>query len=363
MAMNVGRRTVLKGLGAAATAGVFAPHVARAQTKAVNFTLPWVAEGSNLYCFVAKEKGFWAEHDLDVTISRGYGSTAAAQAIGAGQFDFGCAAATAGLQQAMKGLPVVQITSCGYDATMGVCTLADSGITEPSGLDGTKMGATTTSGEFPFLPAFAERAGFDWDSIEVIQVDPAVRQRVLVERQVQSICGFAISFLPVFLANNVKTRFFLFNHYGMKFYNNSLMTQADRIESDPETCAAMADGLQKAMKFVLLNPEESLSLFFKAVPEAGLSATGRQQVEAGMGIFSQSLVQEPLKTNAIGYSNPDDFESMIELVYSTLSAEGDTRPTVEAVLDSQYVGDVSLTADEFQTAWDSCATYREMLGG
>jgi hypothetical protein len=47
----------------------------------VNFTLPWVAEGSNLWTLVVKGIGFRKKHGLDVDIARGSGSMPAAQAI------------------------------------------------------------------------------------------------------------------------------------------------------------------------------------------------------------------------------------------------------------------------------------------
>ncbi|MEJ1975820.1 MAG: ABC transporter substrate-binding protein [Acetobacteraceae bacterium] len=83
-----------------------------ADLKKVSFTLPFVPEGPNLIAYVAKAKGYWAAEGLDVSIARGFGSVAAAQAIGAGRFDYGMAAASAGLQQSAKGLPLVQIACC-----------------------------------------------------------------------------------------------------------------------------------------------------------------------------------------------------------------------------------------------------------
>src|SRR3978361_2300006 len=56
-----------------------------APTRKVRLTLPWVAEDSNAYAFVAKANGYWSDAGLDVEISRGYGSVAAAQAGGSGR--------------------------------------------------------------------------------------------------------------------------------------------------------------------------------------------------------------------------------------------------------------------------------------
>ena len=115
--MSIERRLTRRRLLAAAGitisgigSGLACPRLVFAQTKkAVHFTLPWVAEGSNLFTFVAKGMGFWEKHGLDVDIARGSGSVAAAQAIGEGRFDFGMASPSAAILQTVKGLPMVAL--------------------------------------------------------------------------------------------------------------------------------------------------------------------------------------------------------------------------------------------------------------
>ena len=46
------------------------------------------------------------------------------------------------------------------------------------------MTSTVTSGEYPFLPAFAESAGFDLAKVTRIQVDNKVRDRLLPEGKI-----------------------------------------------------------------------------------------------------------------------------------------------------------------------------------
>jgi len=90
---------------------------------------------------------------LELEIARGFGSVAAAQTIAGGQFDFGIVAAPPLVLSVAKGLPLVSLATCDYDATMGVGVLADSAIKQPRDLAGKKIGAVPTSGEYPFFPA------------------------------------------------------------------------------------------------------------------------------------------------------------------------------------------------------------------
>jgi ABC-type nitrate/sulfonate/bicarbonate transport system substrate-binding protein len=354
------RRTVLTASTLAApfviTSGL------RAQgTRKVKFTLPWVAEGSNAVAFVAKANGYWAEAGLDVEISRGYGSVAAAQAVGAGQFDFGMGAASAGIQQAAKGLPVVSIGCLGYDATMCLAVNGDSPVHEPKQLDGKSIGGTVSSGEYPFLPAFAKAAGLDLGSCKLVQADPNVRQRLLMERQVDAICGFAISIAPIFVANNKPIRFMPYSSYGLKFYNNAILTRTEVLKSDPKLCEAMAKGLLKATRFCLLNRKEAVNIFLKQVPEAALSANGAKVIDTGLGIFNMTAIGEPSKKVAIGQTEEADYAYMTDMVMKYLGAPGDKPPALDTLYTNQFVGDVKLTPEEWAKAETDVKEYRDLF--
>ena len=329
--------------------------------RKVTFTLPWLAEGSNAFVFVAKAKGFWDELGLDVQVTRGYGSVAAAQAVGAGQFQFGAAAASAGIQQAAKGLPVVAIGCAGYDATMGICVLKDSPIKSPKDLPGKKMGSTVNSGEYPFLPLFAEKAGFDFKAVELSQVDPNVRQRLLVTGQVDAISGFAISFVPPLATQKVESRAMLFSQYGLTLYNNALLTQLATLRNERKLCEDVATGLMQAIKFTVLNPDETVALFLKQVPETALSPTGAEQTRLGVGIFNVSMLHEPALKNCVGYSAPEDYQTMTDLVMKYVVSPGDKSPAQSDLFTNDLVGKTKFTQDEWKVALAKAEPFRKYL--
>ncbi|WP_428486491.1 ABC transporter substrate-binding protein [Rhodopila sp.] len=354
------RRTIL---GATTLAAPFllSSRLRAAPTRTVRLTLPWVAEGSNAVAFVAKANGYWADAGLDVRISRGYGSVAAAQAVGAGQFDFGLAAASAGIQQAAKGLPTVSIACCGYDATMCVAVLADSPVHAVNDLAGKSLGGTVNSGEYPFLPAFAKASGLDLASVKLVQVDPNVRQRVLMERQVDAICGFAISIAPVLVANNMPGRFMLYSSAGLDFYNNALLTRPEVLKADPKLCEAMAVGIMKATRFCLLQPADAVGLFLKQVPEAALAANGAKQIRTGLGIFNMTQIAAPAKQHAVGWSGADGYAAMTDLVMRYLGSPGDKTPDPASLFTNDFVGGVTLGADEWTKAGTNVKEYRDLF--
>jgi NitT/TauT family transport system substrate-binding protein len=354
------RRDVLRTLtiGAAAAGGLASPAIA--QRRTVAFTLPWVPEGPNLITFVAKANGYWSKAGLDVDIAKGIGSVGAAQAIGNGQFQFGLAAATAGLQQAALGLPIVQVSCCSYDAFMSVVTLSGSGVNSPKDLEGKKLAATTKSGEFPFLPAFAAKAGIDLSKVEILQVDPNVRQRLLLDKEVSAISAFASTVVPPFIANGNSPKIMLFSKYNLPLYGNALFTQRALLDKEPGLCGAIAEGLNEATKFVLLQPEESLDIFFKANPEMQLAKGAREQIKLALDFFRYSNVHDEAKQKGLGYAPPGDYQTMIDLVMKYVAPDG-KRPDLEATVSNKFAGSVKLTAAEWATVQGTLSDVSKLL--
>jgi len=357
------RRSILKAAGLTALATPFViPSLARAAPlRAVKLMLPWLAEGSNAYAFVAKANHFWAESGLDVEISRGYGSVAAAQAVGSGQFDFALAAASAGIQQAAKGLPTVAIANAGYDATMAIAVLGDSPVHQASDLAGKSLGGTVNSGEYPFLPAYAKASGLDLSKVNLVTVDANVRSRVLQEKKVDAISGFAVSIAPMFLANGQSIRFLPYSKAGLTFYNNALLTRPEVLKADPALCKAMAEGIMKACRFSLLQPDDAVAAFLKLVPEAALAANGPKQIAAGLGIACSTMIADPAKQFGVGYSALADYESMTDLVMTYLGAAGDKKPNPADLFTNDFVGGTRLTPAEWTQAEAHVKAYRDLF--
>jgi ABC-type nitrate/sulfonate/bicarbonate transport system substrate-binding protein len=354
------RRDVLRvaGMGALAASGFARPAIAQARNVA--FTLPWVPEGPSLMTYVAKANGYWSKAGMNVDIAKGSGSVGAAQAIGNGQFQFGLAAATAGLQQAALGLPLVQLSCCSYDAFMAIITMSDTGVKTPKDLEGKKLAATAKSGDFPFLPAFAANAGFDLGKVEILQVDPNVRQRLLIEKQVSAISGFAPSVVPGYLANGFSPKTMLFSSFNLPLFGNCLFTQAALLEKDPGFCGAITEGLNEATKFVMLKPDESLDIFFKANPEMALAKGARQQNKLALDFFRYSVMRDAAKQNGIGYAPPADYKIMMDLVMKYVAPQG-KRPDLEKAVSNKFAGGVKLTAAEWDTVKASLSDVSKML--
>ncbi|HTQ33422.1 MAG TPA: ABC transporter substrate-binding protein [Stellaceae bacterium] len=359
---SITRRRLLRATGVAAVATLPVPRLVYAQTpKQVKFTLPWVADGSNLFTYVAKEMGFWSKQGLDVSIARGFGSVAAAESVGTGKFDFSTAAPLAAILQVIKGLPIVALGACAYDATMGIGVLDDSPIKSPKDLEGKQMGSTATSGEFPFLAAFAEKAGFDLSKVTIVQVDNKVRDRLLPEKKVDAISGFATTFLAEYIATGVKAHSFLYSHYGIPNYGNTVITQPKRVAEEPELCAAFVDGMMQGLKATMLDPAEAIKILFKALPELALAAQAKEQVRVGTGLMIYVSAHDTLTSKGMGYIDPADFKAQADLVMKFLAKPEDKLPVIDSMMTNKFTGGIKFTEAEMSQAQKNCQEFRSYV--
>jgi ABC-type nitrate/sulfonate/bicarbonate transport system substrate-binding protein len=360
--MTTNRRQFLQSASAVTVASAI-PGWANGQTqRKVTLTNPWLPDGSCMFTFVAKNRGYYQKRGLDVEISRGFGSVAAAQAVGSGKFDFGVAALPAGIQQVTKGLPIVHLGSAHYDGTMGVIVLADSPIKSLKDLEGRKLGSTVTSGEYPFLPLFLKNAGVDASKIQRVQFDPQVRDRALLTKEVDAITGFAGSILPNFAAANVETRFFPYSGHGVKLYGMSVMTQQERLQKEPEIARAITEATLEGMALTLRNPDEALEAFLAEHKEIAMTQQGRDRIRIGTALFGLTMFVNEARKNGIGWFDPAAVKSQVDMVMNFVAAKEDKAPNMETLYTNRFTGTVKLTDAEWAAADKRFAQYKRLLG-
>ncbi|GAA4323847.1 hypothetical protein GCM10023144_04960 [Pigmentiphaga soli] len=352
------RRRVLKAGAVTALAAAGGARTVFAQTaRKIKFTLPWVAEGSNAFLWVALNKGYWKKLGLDVELARGSGSAMAAEAIGAGRFDFGYCGTHIGILQTAKGLPLKSLGVGSYDAAIGICTLADSGIRAPKDLEGKTLASTVSSTEYPFIPLFAKNGGLDLDKVKRVAVDAQLRQKALLQKQVDAISGAIGSMVPSMTAAGVKTNMMAFSQYGIQLYGGSIFTQPQRFASDPALCEAVVQGAMEGLAYTLTDPEGALRAFAAEVKEAAISPGALQQVKVGLGMFASSAIQDDPQSGGLGWHNPKTIASMTDLTIQYVAAPGTRKPDPESLYTNQFAGRIKLSPAQWQAAKDYFKPY------
>ncbi len=141
-------KTFAKGLGLAAM-GMWA-GMAQAADE-VTLQLKWVTQAQFAGYYVAQDKGFYAEEDLDVTIKPGGPDIAPAQVIAGGGADVVLDWMPSALASREKGLALVNIAQPYKSSGMMLTCRKDAGIESPEDFLGKTLGVWFFGNEYPFL--------------------------------------------------------------------------------------------------------------------------------------------------------------------------------------------------------------------
>jgi NitT/TauT family transport system substrate-binding protein len=113
--------------------------------------LKWVTQAQFAGYYVAKDKGFYDEVDLDVTILPGGPDIAPPQVIAGGGADVIIEWMPAALASREKGVPLVNIAQIFDRSGMMLTCLKESGIETPEDFPGHTLGVWFFGNEYPFL--------------------------------------------------------------------------------------------------------------------------------------------------------------------------------------------------------------------
>lgn len=345
---------------AAAPALLAAPHVARAQA-ALKLTLPWLAQGSTAYAYIAKEMGAFTRRGLNVDVTRGFGSVAAAQALSQGQFDYAIVGAGPAILAAARGLPITGTATVNYDMTMGILLRADSPIRTARDLEGKRIGAVPTSAEFPFWPAFAQRAGINLSTVTIQQMDNRVLERSLIDRQVDAITAIASSSIPVMQAQNAPSRFIPYSSAGLNFYSNVICTRPEILSGRAAQVEAMTEAMLEAVALQLREPERALDMFVKQVPEIAITAGGRENARLSQGLMQATMLSPEALEHGLGWTDMAKWNAMTDLVMQHGAPADATRPATAAIISNSYAGKIKLTAEEWTAQRTRLQPFSAML--
>ncbi|WP_170412359.1 ABC transporter substrate-binding protein [Ruegeria atlantica] len=151
----------------------------------VTLQLKWVTQAQFAGYYVAKDKGFYEEEGLDVTILPGGPDIAPTQVIAGGGADVTVEWMPAALAAREKGLPLVNIAQPFKSSGMMLTCWKDAGISSPEDLKNRTLGVWFFGNEFPFM-SWMSQLGIDTggkseSGVEVLKqgfnVDPLLQRQ------------------------------------------------------------------------------------------------------------------------------------------------------------------------------------------
>ena len=261
------KRLLVTGAALALLAG---SATAIAATK-VRLTLDWVPQSTHGPSFIAKYQGYFAAEGLDVSIDAGKGSADAVRKLVSGTHDLGWADINAIIKYNAKNpdRSIKTVMMLYEQPPFSVCVLSKSSVTTPQMLAGKSLGAPVFDASYQLFPAFAKSIGIDPSSVKKINMDPRLREAMLLRGEVDAISGHIFSTVLAVKAAGYKekdVRCFLYGNYGMESYANGIAVSPGFAKKHPEAIRGFIRATIKAARDTVLNPKLAIAAVKKFQP-------------------------------------------------------------------------------------------------
>lgn len=304
------------GLGAAAAM----PAAAATRDKLL-FSLNFVPYGIHTAFFVAQEKGFYDQANLDVTIERGTGSSDTVTRIATGSMDVGFADAGSVVVGRAKGAKVTMVAMILDKGVSTIYTYKGSGITVPKDLEGRTVADSAGGATLAVLPALAAIQGIDLAKVKFVMVAPAAKNPTLIEKKVDAMMTFA-TFEPNLKAlaalKGMEIVALPFSEWGLDLYGLALFTAEKMLQERRDVVRRWAEATLRAVAWSVENPDEAVAIFVKRNP-----AVSADLARGQWRIVMDHLLTPVAGEHGIGYMTEEKMRRTRDVLvkYQKLDAE------------------------------------------
>ncbi|MFN3704720.1 MAG: ABC transporter substrate-binding protein [Thermoflexales bacterium] len=266
--------------------------------------------------YIAKEKGFFAEEGLDVTIEHSAGQGQHLQLLMAGKVHVTTSDAAVVLQRrAEPGLPLISIALIGQRGQQAFVAKKSSGIASPKDWEGRLVGYKGTPP--PDLFALLQAAGADPDKVNLVNVgfDP----RVLVEGKVDVYPVFK-SNEPYVLQNKLGQELIIWDaaDYGVPTLGLTYVTSEAILRQEPNALARFLRAALRGIAYAADRRDEAVQIVLKyAGPE-----TDPQHMRFMLDTELRDAESEVTRQHTIGWQTEAQWSALADLLrkYQALGA-------------------------------------------
>ncbi len=296
----------------------FGSSIAFAQDK-LTLQLKWVTQAQFAGYYVAKDKGFYKDAGLDVTVKAGGPDINPSQVIAGGGADVIVDWMPSALATREKGVPIVNISQVFKRSGMMLTCRKDSGIKTPKDFAGRTLGVWFYGNEYPFL-SWMDKLGYktsgDANAVKVLKqgfnVDP------LLQKQADCISTMTYNEYWQLIEAGMKADqliVFKYEDQGVATLEDGLYVQEKSL-ADPKMADKLARFLKASLKgwdYAIKHQDEAVKIVL-ANDASGAQTAGHQTtmmteiaklVEGGkLGFLEPAAYDRTVKTLLSGKSDP-----------------------------------------------------------
>jgi NitT/TauT family transport system substrate-binding protein len=317
-----------------ATSVAFGLSLASAQAAdKVTIQLKWVAQAQFAGYFVAKEKGFYKDAGLDVTINPGGPDVAPPQVIAGGGADVVVDWMPSALASREKGVPLVNISQTFKHSGLELVCRKDTGITKPEDLKGKTVGIWYGGNEYPFL-SWMSKLGYKTDGskdgVKIIKqgfnVDP------ILQKQADCVSAMTYNEYWQIIDGGFKPSdlvVFSYEKQGVGTMEDGLWALETKLK-DPAFVAKLAKFVKastKGWEYAKAHPDEAVKIILAGDSTGAKTEKDQKRMMGEVG---------KLLASGDGKLDPKDYDRTVEILMSGKSDPVITKKPVGAWTHAVY---------------------------
>jgi len=222
--------------------------------------LDWFINPDHGPIIIAKEKGYFADQNLEIEIIAPADPSAPPKLVAAGQADLAVSYQPQLHLQLTQGLPLIRVGTLVATPLNCLLVLENGPIKSPQSLSGKKIGFSVAGVEEILLSAILEKYGVKLEDVELVNVNFSLSPS-LMSGQVDAVIGAFRNFeLNQMKIENVPGKCFFLEEEGVPPYDE-LIYVANSKNIDKEKIRKFLKATELATQFIINNPEESWKIF------------------------------------------------------------------------------------------------------
>ncbi len=242
--------------------------------KQATLILQWKPQAQFAGYYVALDKGFYRNHDVEMEILGGGPNDPPSLLLRTGRADFGTMFLSTAIRERAEGLPIVNLAQFVRRSSLLLVAKKAQGITTPTELNGRRV--SLWGPEFRIQP----EAFFQRHRLDVIPVPQGYTVNLFLRDGVGAVSAMWYNEYHTILNSGLDpdelTVFFMSDH-GLNFPEDGLYTLGDLWEKDPELCRAVAQASIEGWRYAFAHPEEALDIVMAHVKTAHLPTNRTHQ--------------------------------------------------------------------------------------
>lgn len=224
----------------------------------VSIQLQWLDQFQFAGYYIAKEKGFYKNAGLDVTIKPFVkGGTPVADIVATGEAEYGTGPSSL-LVDYHKGKPVVALSVIFQDSPLILLTLDNTGITSPADLKGRKIMVNEAQAQSISLFSFFHMNDIPSSNLQLQSHSMDLQD--LIDKKTDAMASY-ISNEPFRMKERgLGYRIFHPKTYGLSFYGDILFASQNEVDNHPERAAAFVQASLQGWSYAFAHIEETARL-------------------------------------------------------------------------------------------------------